>query len=130
MKRKMIFCLIIFLSGLTINGCRDNITTDEFGDFMPEASSRVTSPSMGEVWELGTQQKIVWDLPSTINYVNIILLKKQYLNRFDIAKNHRNTGSFVWEIPKTIPTSVHYQIKIENSQNEHSYIMSDVFYIR
>ncbi len=130
MERKIFFCLIIFFAAFAVTGCRDNITTDEFGDIMPDEFSRITSPSLGEIWELGTQQKINWELPETINYVNIILLKKQYLNRYEIAKNTRNSGSFIWDIPKTIPGSVHYQIKIENSQNESSYIMSDVFNIR
>ena len=77
----------------------------------------VTSPARGDFYAPGDLIEINWLTSfSTISNVNILLYRKSALQR-TIANNISNQGSYEWHIPHVIDNSIHYTVKVVNSNN-------------
>jgi hypothetical protein len=115
-----------------ITGCRQLlegandpgfITTD----LEPVEKIIVTSPARGVFYAPGDLIEIKWLTSfSTVSKLNILLYRKSVLQRTIIADT-RNAGSYFWRIPDVIDNSVHYIIKVVNSNNPEVFNYSGQF---
>lgn len=88
----------------------------------------ITSPAFADEWKQLSEVVIKWNSSGTINQVDVELFKKD--NRiFTIKKQTGNSGELKWIIPKDIPNSVQYNIRISNSYNQNEYGESERFAI-
>ena len=77
----------------------------------------VTSPARGDFYAPGDTLEIKWLTSiSPFSKLNIYLYRKSILQR-SIIENTQNEGSYFWRIPGAIDNSVHYIIKVVNSNN-------------
>jgi hypothetical protein len=130
MKKYLYFSLAIFLF-VTSFGCRENIVPpDENKDpvIIPLSQRRVLSPPHRAVWYKGKTYEIKWEVSSHINFVRIELDRKEY-EKYFIATNIQNNGSYNWLIPQEIPSSHHFKIRIISSVDSLSYTLGDEFEI-
>ncbi len=87
----------------------------------------VTSPARGVFYAPGDFIEIKWLTSfSTVSKLNILLYRKSVLQRTIIADT-RNAGSYFWRIPDVIDNSVHYIIKVVNSNNPEVFNYSGQF---
>ncbi|MGE5456999.1 MAG: GPI anchored serine-threonine rich family protein [Methanococcaceae archaeon] len=125
------FCFLIALTC----GCRkifdsgtspDNSKT--YKEEKPIIYIAVTSPLEGEKFIPGTQLPIKWNSSPVLANVNIELYKKSdYI--MTIVQGNANDGAVLWTIPSDIRPSVHYKIKISNSNDENDFGYSNTFSI-
>ena len=83
-------------------------------------SFKVTTPNGAEIWEAEMKYVIKWDKGDAGARINIQLLKSDKHNEW-IAKNTKNDGRYLWQIPSTAftkVTSTDYKIKIISSKNK------------
>jgi hypothetical protein len=77
----------------------------------------VTAPERGDFYAPGDLIEIKWLTSfSSVSKLKILLYRKSSLQR-TIIENIQNTGSYFWRIPGVIDNSVHYIIKVVNSNN-------------
>ena len=89
----------------------------------------VSSPAKGDIYEPGESVQIKWITSSTsISYIDIYLYRKSTLKR-TIASSIVNQGSYEWHIPYVIDYSIHYTIKVVNSNNPEVFNYSGRFEI-
>jgi hypothetical protein len=87
----------------------------------------VTSPARGDFYAPGDKMEIKWLTSfSTISKVNIHLYRKSLLQR-TIIEDTQNAGSYFWRIPDVIDNSVHYIIKVVDSNNPEVFSYSGSF---
>lgn len=75
----------------------------------------VTAPNGGEQWATGSTQDITWTASDYSGNVGIFLVRcfdRHPHNRFPIAMNAPNTGSFSWTIPLNLPAGDNYKVMI------------------
>ncbi len=85
------------------------------------------SPQGGEIWALGSSQKIEWFTDGIITNVKIELWKNDAIYS-QLATNYPNTGSFMWDITESGDTGVttgdDYKVKVSFSANSDIYGVS------
>jgi len=87
----------------------------------------VTSPARGDFYAPGDKIEIKWLTSfSTVSKVNIFLYRKSLLQR-TIIEDTQNAGSYFWRIPDVIDNSVHYIIKVVDSNNPEVFSYSGSF---
>jgi hypothetical protein len=117
---------IFIISGAIIisllTGCRHLVEGENDAGFIttdlePGEKIIVSSPVKGDVYEPGESVQINWVTSfSSISHINIYLYRKSVLQR-TIAHNLVNQGSYTWHIPNLIDNSIHYTVKVVNSNN-------------
>lgn len=133
MKTLIFFLCAIFISLLTIVGCRDIFgerTGPESIVNPPEEGSKleVTEPIHGRIWNPGDTIQIKWIAPS-IKKIDLELYRKSEY-KFSIASEIANNGFYFWIIPPDIPLSNHYLIKVSNHSNTDVFNFSGRFGIQ
>jgi hypothetical protein len=120
---------------LLLTGCRQLLEgTNDPGfittDLEPVEKIIVTSPARGDFYAPGDTLEIKWLTSfSSVNKINIFLYRKSNLQR-TIIENTQNAGSYLWRIPGAIDNSVHYIIKVVNSNNPEVFNFSGQFGIK
>lgn len=71
----------------------------------------VTSPNGGEAWQRGTAQAITWISAGVAN-IKIQLLKGTLLYSTITPSAPATSGSYIWNIPVTLPVAANYKIRI------------------
>ncbi|HWR98175.1 MAG TPA: Ser-Thr-rich GPI-anchored membrane family protein, partial [Candidatus Methanoperedens sp.] len=84
------------------------------------SASIITYPVGGEVWVTGSPEVITWQLDAVPSgTVSLYLVRGQSDpspgGQSIIILGVPNTGSFSWNIPKSIPSDVNYRVKLEYS---------------
>ncbi len=104
----------------TLPNCLVRIISFPYGDtsdatFTINGSENivVNEPSLGEVWEAGNTENILWTTIGTIDTVNIHYSLNGGQTWINIASNIVNIDSFEWLIPNE--SSVNCKIRIESS---------------
>ena len=128
--KKVVISAAILISLFT--GCRQLlggandpgfITTN----FEPIEKIVVSSPVKGEIYEPGESIQIKWFSSfSTISNIDIYLYRKSALKK-TITHNLVNQRSYTWRIPDAIDNSVHYSLKVINSNNPEEFSFSGRF---
>jgi len=89
----------------------------------------VTSPARGDFYAPGDLIEIKWLTSfSSISSLNIHLYRKSLLQR-TIIEDTQNASSYFWRIPDVIDNSVHYIIKVVDSNNPEVFNSSGRFTI-
>ncbi|HSL88768.1 MAG TPA: Ser-Thr-rich GPI-anchored membrane family protein [Ignavibacteriaceae bacterium] len=88
----------------------------------------VYSPSYTDQFQQGEAVTIMWKNTRSIDEVNIELLKKD-APILTIQNNEKNQGSYLWQIPVDLRNSLHYQIKVSNSNNDDEFGISERFVV-
>ena len=115
-----------------ITGCRQFIEgSNDPGVIAPDIEHVekiiVTSPERGDFYAPGDLIEIKWLTSfSSVRKLKILLYRKSSLQR-TIIENIQNTGSYFWRIPDVIDNSVHYIIKVVNSNNPEVFNYSGQF---
>ncbi len=121
--------LIVLFTGCNQlpEGANDSgfITTD----FETVKKIVVSLPVNGDIYEPGESVQVKWSSSfSNISNIDIYLYKKTALRK-TLAQNLVNQGSYTWLIPNVIVNSVHYKIKVVNSNNREEFNYSGRFQI-
>ena len=86
-------------------------------DFEPVEKFIVISPVRGDIYAPGDMIEIMWLTSfSSVSKINVLLYRKSALQR-TIIEDHQNVGNYFWQIPDAIDNSIHYSIKVVNSNN-------------
>lgn len=136
MKTKNINHTIIigFIFFFSLIGCREDFDFATGGNVQGEIKNTsghivIISPSIGDVWKSGTNNLIRWSSTPGIKSVRIELFRKTEL-RETLAASIPNNNGLSWMIPGDILKSVHYAIKISNTENPEQFSFSDTFQIK
>jgi hypothetical protein len=129
-KSVLLLCVSIFSTLFLLSCNRIAHSTEPDYNFTSNVSLEVTAPAYGENLKPGTTYIIRYNVPPEISRVTIALYRKSTF-QFNIAENIENTGVVSWTIPENIFNSVHYRLKICDSNYPeiyHSYGQN--FYIK
>ena len=88
----------------------------------------VYSPSYTDQFQQGQAITIMWKNTRPLNEVDIELIKKDALI-LTIQNNEKNQGSYLWQIPIDLRNSLHYQIKVTNSNKKDEFALSERFIV-
>ena len=108
-------------------------TSDNFFTITPQETPKITviSPNGGEIWEVGSQQEIKWDLSNEIDsvFIDINYFGIGSLGVNSIEKT-LNDGSFIWTVTDWWSTdSVDCRISVSYSIGNNYYRdESDTFF--
>ena len=129
-KRYYLVTLLIFSFFSSCNYIFQDHTPPEYIVVSQEQTSliEVYSPSYTDQFQQGEAITIMWKNTRPINEVNIELLKKDALI-LKIQNNEKNQGSYLWQIPVDLRNSLHYQIKVSNSNNDDEFGISERFVV-
>jgi hypothetical protein len=132
MKRSIMqLCLFLF-STLFLLSC-DRITSNsDVPDYQFSTSTtlKVVAPAYGENLKPGTTYRVRYDVPPEIPYVTIALYRKSSF-QFNIAEKVANSGTIEWTVPADIVNSVHYRLKIYDSNFPSIYYaFGENFYVK
>lgn len=100
--------------------CRESIT-DPSAEIIEETPfvvelKQIEYPSERVIWKLGETHEIKWEITEYLENIKIILLKK--FNEVAVISDlTKNDGSFSWAIPKDLPGSHHYRIRLVSPYN-------------
>jgi hypothetical protein len=126
--------LISILSVIFIISCRDwfgennNPEPISINQPPPISSITITQPEYASVWKPGDSMIIKWITSFPIEKVDIELYRKTNF-QFYLVKGKVNDGIYQWQIPEAINQSVHYKIKISNSDRNAETTISRSFAI-
>ncbi len=133
MNKKLIdIILYSVLIAAFISGCRDGTAPSEPQELQNRAENETITflaPTNTDRWKPGESYNIHWTGFTGAKNINLFLIKKKKYYPLDIAVNAVNAGMYRWDIPKDIPQSNYYQIKIVNSDDEQDYAYTEVFQI-
>ncbi len=104
--KAIIYTSVLLLTIFTFSSC-----SDDGSPLKPEPKIRVISPNGGEVWNRGGQRPVVWE-NDVGGDVCIELLKsgELYITLADTVSGMK--GEFLWDMPKDMPVSGDYSIRI------------------
>jgi hypothetical protein len=124
----LVLCIFPFFS--SCNYIFQDHTPPEYIVVSQEQTSliEVYSPSYTDQFQQGEAVTIMWKNTRPINEVNIELLKKD-APILTIQNNEKNQGSYLWQIPVDLRNSLHYQIKVSNSNNDEEFGISERFVV-
>ncbi|MGB9608760.1 MAG: GPI anchored serine-threonine rich family protein [Minisyncoccia bacterium] len=110
---------VLRVCGTNTSNCDDSDNYFSFVAFatQPNPSITVLSPNGGEVWQVGSIQKIKWNPTNGYNYVIVDLVRganNTYVKSISIG-NSISTGELAWQVPLDIPTGNDYKIYINAS---------------
>lgn len=122
--------LIIILI-IAAAGCRDNFVFTEPDENGSESDVKAEDvyfihPVEGDTFYPGNEIKLEFKFYSTAKTIDISVIKKN-VERYKIAENIENTGSFAWQTTSDIKPSVQYQFRIVNSDKPNMTLTSDIF---
>ncbi len=107
-----------------------NGTSDDNVMNSPKISSSITItlPNNSSSWPTGDTEWIYFSTTEGIFMVNITLYKDGI---FELIIDERtpNTGAMLWNIPLDLEDSLQYQVKIAESDNPSTYVISSFFEI-
>jgi len=130
--KKILVIFPIFLLLLTTS-CSERITNAPEKEITSQPivlkKTMVYSPVEGDLWNLGSVQKISWHVPENVEFVKIELLRKTEL-KLIIQEKITNSGVFEWIIPEVLTQSVHYRIIISAFGRPDLSTMSEYFSIK
>ena len=78
---------------------------------------KILTPTSTTSWNAGTTSTITWIKNGSTAYVDLFLMREES-SVLTIGMGMLNTGSFNWTIPSPLGPSKHYQIKIQDYQND------------
>lgn len=93
------------------------------------AAFKIENPKLGEKFFIGDTLKIQWMASNYVKKINLQLYRKTEF-KGDILLNAEPNGEFLWEISNELKTSVHYRLKISNSENYEEYQYGNYFVIQ
>lgn len=79
--------------------------------FFQTSTIKVVYPNGGEILYAGTQTQIKWESAGENDGVVIVLYKKG-IKFITVAQGVKNSGEYLWKIPKDIPPGKEYRIRI------------------
>jgi len=106
----------------TSNGYKIRAIVQDFGGnttrdtLSSPVLSVVSSPKTGDSWTPNATQTITWTSNFKDN-VNIQLYVDTTYREFyqTIASNVSNTGKYAWSVPSTIPSGMHFKIRVSST---------------
>lgn len=111
---------LLFLILIVFTSCRDSITDpgDEIIEEKPFVVElkQIEYPSERVIWKQGETHEIKWAITENLENIKIVLLKK-FSEVTVISEFTKNDGSFTWAIPKDLPGSHHYRIRLVSPYN-------------
>ena len=90
-------------------------------------SIEVTAPSAGDVWKVGTTQRIAWNFTGNISTVSIALSRDEGQTWQTIRDDMDNSGVYNWTVRG--PGAPKCQVKVADIENPTVYGISSVFTI-
>jgi hypothetical protein len=111
---------ILILLSLLVS-CRNNITDPESTEVIEEkplvySLKPIAAPAERVQLKPGANYDIKWQITENLDNIKIILLRK-FKEVAVISESTNNDGLFNWSIPKDLPRSHHYRIKISTLYN-------------
>lgn len=88
----------------------------------------ITSPKYAASYKHSESMNIKWLTSGSVEKINIKLFRKSAF-QFDIANAADNNGSYNWKVPEDLSNSLHYILRIENTNNSNEYTLSERFII-
>jgi hypothetical protein len=125
---KTILLLMTFLI-LLLPGCRIDDSDPVMTVYGSGDPAVFTKPEEGVVIDKGSVLQMNWT-GFNVKYIRLELLKKKLYEKQIIIDSYENRGSYNWNVPVETTSSVSYQVKLINANDENDYIYSPVFEIR
>lgn len=129
-KEFYLLTLFIFPFFSSCNYIFQDHTPPEYIVTAQELSSliEVYSPSYTDQFQQGEAITILWKTTRPMNEVDIELIKKDAVI-LTIQNNEKNQGGYLWQIPVDLRNSLHYQIKVTNSNKKDEFALSERFIV-
>lgn len=114
------FLFIVILLGLLVS-CRNSLTDPENTEVIEENTlvyslKPIAAPAERVQLKPGENYDIKWQVTENLDNIKITLLRK-FKEVGVISESTTNNGLYNWPIPKDLPGSHHYRIKISTLYN-------------
>ena len=131
MKKSFYKFLILSIIILLYSGCEETVIepTDLGIPINDNEEIIIISPSSGDIFEPGDLLKIRWLSSSSLNKVDIFLLRNNTIVH-TFALDQNNNGTYGWFIDDDVDVSSSYSIKVVNSFDDENFSISERFSIK